>query len=164
MVLLIPVLAVVLWLLVREPMQPHSAAAAEEVTAPTESGTVDASETEYLGIEWEIPPLYQSSGRDPMQLAPPETEAGPARVTQTYERFNLPLRGILYSEDRPVAMIGTSLAHEGQQIDGVTIVEITRESVEFEANGQRWTQTISDLAIPSRRDNTENRKQPSTGP
>jgi len=84
-----------------------------------------------------------------MQLAPPaflevESTEPPTRVG-----VNLTLRGILYSEDRPLAMVGSSLVQEGQQVAGATIVKIDKSSVEFEMDGRRWRQTVSERrALP----------------
>lgn len=52
------------------------------------------------------------------------------------------LKGILYSEDNASALIGDKIAREGDIIDGVKVVKINKDSVEFEKNGARWTQRI----------------------
>lgn len=50
------------------------------------------------------------------------------------------LKGILYSEDNPSALIGETVVAEGDIIDGVKVVKIHRDTVEFEKDGERWTQ------------------------
>lgn len=50
------------------------------------------------------------------------------------------LNGILYSEDEPSAIIGGKIVKEGDLIDGVKVVRIHRNMVEFEKNDKRWTQ------------------------
>jgi hypothetical protein len=50
------------------------------------------------------------------------------------------LKGILYSEDKPSALIGDTIAREGDVINGVKVVKINRDTVEFEKDGERWTQ------------------------
>ena len=148
MLLLVPVLAVTLWLLVRQPPQTVQARAAETVD---ETMTV-SHETEDARIDWELPPLYRIADRDPMQLATPSLADEESAAPRTRTQANLTLRGILYSDDRPVAMVGTTLVHAGQQIAGVTVIEIARDSVEFEMDGQRWTQRVSDPTVSSRQD------------
>lgn len=146
--LLVPVLAITLWLLVRQPVQ-----TAQATSADTVDGNMTVSrETEDAKIDWDIPPVYRVADRDPMQLAEPSLPDEAPATPQTRKQAPLTLRGILYSADRPVAMIGTNLVHEGQQIAGVTVIEIARDSVEFEMDGQRWKQRVSDPAIPSRQD------------
>jgi hypothetical protein len=51
--------------------------------------------------------------------------------------------GIVRSEDSSTAVIGTQVVREGETIDGVTIVKIHDDKVEFEKAGQRWTQTLN---------------------
>jgi hypothetical protein len=146
MLLLIPVLAVVLWLLVRAPMAPVPAAAAE--TPEQEIALSD----EMVEIDWEIPPAYQPTGRDPMQLAPPAFLEVEAPEPQARVGVNLTLRGILYSEDGPLAMIGSALVQEGQRVSGATVIKIDRDSVEFEMEGRRWRQTVSERPARSEQD------------
>lgn len=50
--------------------------------------------------------------------------------------------GILYSNDRPAAIIGYRIVHEGETIRDVEVVKIHKDKVEFEKDGMRWTQTI----------------------
>jgi hypothetical protein len=103
-------------------------------------------------IDWQIPPLYQPRGRDPMQLAPPTFLETESTEPQTKVQVNLTLRGILYSEDKSLAMIGANLVQEGQQISGATVVKIEKDSVEFEMDGRRWKQTVSERVTPSEPD------------
>lgn len=50
--------------------------------------------------------------------------------------------GILFSNDRPSAIIGYRIVHEGEAIRDVQVVKIHKDKVEFEKDGRRWTQTI----------------------
>jgi len=54
----------------------------------------------------------------------------------------LKVRGIAYSFERPSAVIGTTIVHEGDIVLGATVVRISRGSVEFEVNGESWTQKV----------------------
>ena len=50
--------------------------------------------------------------------------------------------GIVFSEDRPAAVVGTQVLYEGDVKNGVTVVKITKEQVQFEKNGRLWTQEV----------------------
>jgi hypothetical protein len=98
-------------------------------------------------IAWEGPPLYPPDARDPMRLPEPSVTSTPAEtdkpeVAPKQTRIELVVSGILYSSDRPAAIVDTQLVHEGQQISGATVKKIERDGVEFEWNGQTWKQTV----------------------
>lgn len=44
----------------------------------------------------------------------------------------------------PSAIVGIKIVHAGDTIDGVKVVEISRGRVEFEKDGERWTQGIQE--------------------
>ncbi|MBN2137210.1 MAG: hypothetical protein JW720_05345 [Sedimentisphaerales bacterium] len=52
------------------------------------------------------------------------------------------VRGIAFSQDRPSAVVGSTIVHEGDIVLGATVVRITTEGVQFEVNGQTWTQKV----------------------
>jgi CheY-like chemotaxis protein len=55
--------------------------------------------------------------------------------------------GVLYGKERPCALINLELVHEGDIRNGVKIVRIDKDEVEFEKNGEKWTQKV--LANPN---------------
>ncbi len=55
--------------------------------------------------------------------------------------------GILYSKDKPYALINREIVCEGDVTNGVKIVKIEKHKVEFEKDGERWTQKV--LANPN---------------
>ena len=140
MMALIPVLAVALVYLLKNPLSVSTVATAQS-TQPALAEPVAPPNTE---ITWEIPSLYQPGARDPMRLPTPPVEAAVeepvAAPTQTH--VDLVVTGILHSEDRPAAIVDTVLVHEGEQISGATIKRIEKNSVEFEMNGRTWKQTV----------------------
>jgi len=110
----------------------------ETVAENNTSGVVTAGST--TEIEWELPAPYPTTLRDPMRLVPAaasQTEQG-----GTGEIMKLIVRSILYSEDNPSAVIGSRIVHEGEKIQGVSVIKINTDSVEFEMNGKRWTQMV----------------------
>jgi hypothetical protein len=57
--------------------------------------------------------------------------------------IKIKVKGILYSEDgSSSAIIGNSIVHEGDQIQGVNVIKINWKNVEFESNGETWTQQV----------------------
>ena len=54
------------------------------------------------------------------------------------------VRGILYSKTKPSIVIDDKrkIVYEGTTIQGVTIVKIHKDKVEFAKNDQRWTQKV----------------------
>ena len=52
------------------------------------------------------------------------------------------LTGILYAEENPSVLIGGRIVHEEDTIDGVKVVKIHRNRVEFESGGKRWSQGV----------------------
>jgi len=96
-------------------------------------------------IDWEIPAPYPTTLRDPMRLGPEENaqiETETETETETRTVPTLIVKGILYSEDSRSAVIGSQIVHEGDQIRGVTVVRINKDSLEFEMNGKKWAQAV----------------------
>jgi len=79
--------------------------------------------------------------------APPQVQEEELPVTRVQAYENLDVKGVLYSEDRPAAIIDTRLVHEGEQIAGATVIAIERDGVQFERGGRRWTQTVSPASV-----------------
>jgi hypothetical protein len=131
MVVLIPVLFIVLIIVltrvlsgpVPKTAEAHSVSAANAATASPDK------------VDWQIPKSYPANLRDPMQkgsgLSNPGAQDG-----------ELAVKGILYSQDKPSAVIGSQIVHEGEKVSGATIQKINKDSVEFEMDGKKWTQQI----------------------
>ena len=58
------------------------------------------------------------------------------------------VRGIVYSDQRGSALIGETIVRTGGTIDGVKVLRIYAGGVDFEKNGQRWTQKVSQTPDP----------------
>jgi len=52
------------------------------------------------------------------------------------------VNGILVNEERSAAVIDHKLVHEGDVISGIKIVRISQKKIDFEKNGERWTQAV----------------------
>jgi hypothetical protein len=55
----------------------------------------------------------------------------------------LVVRSIIYSEDISSAVIDNRIVHEGEKVRGVNIIKINKNNVEFELNGEIWSQEVS---------------------
>ncbi len=87
-------------------------------------------------IQWQRPEVYPVGLRDPMKR-------GSTQVSTTVEATDVLVRGIVWSDDNPAAIIGTEIVYQGQTVHDVTVVKITRDSVEFERDGKKWTQKVA---------------------
>jgi hypothetical protein len=98
-------------------------------------------------IVWPVPDLYPRDIRDPMEWITQDktTANGQVNGVSSSEPTGPIVRGILYSEDKPRAIIGTQLVRAGDIAYGAMVVSISRSSVEFEMDGKRWTQEVESL-------------------
>jgi len=85
-------------------------------------------------IGWQTPAPYPQDLRDPMKEG---SGSSPTAVSG-----DVVVRGIVWSEDNPAAVVGTAVVYQGQTVNGATIVRISRDSVEFEKDGKKWTQSV----------------------
>jgi hypothetical protein len=139
MVLMMPLLFIALiFMLFRGGVFGTSAGHTEASTEDTASEVVTAGANNK--IDWEIPAQYPTTLRDPMQLVPVEVPQNDQ--TQTGKTIELIVKSILHSEDNPSAVISGRIVHEGEKIRDVSIIKITKDSVEFELNGKRWNQKV----------------------
>lgn len=130
MVVLIPVLFIILiFVFSRVLRTPSRAKATPPVSKLLKAVAVSNNER-----DWQIPAPYPTTLRDPMQFG---------SVTTTHAGTGgLIVKGIVYSEDKPAAVIGTQIVGEGEKVLGATVVKINEGSVEFEMKGKKWTQKV----------------------
>ena len=58
---------------------------------------------------------------------------------------DVPLTGILYTQDKPLALVGGKIVGEGDVVGGAKVLKIHNDNVEFERSGKRWVQHLSFL-------------------
>jgi len=104
------------------------AAAAATATTPT-TAAVNPE-------QWAFPKPLPSPMRDPLVI--PSAQA----QLSIDDGSALTVRGIVYSEQRPSAIVNNKIVFVGQTINGANVVNITRGAVEFEKDGKRWTQGV----------------------
>ncbi len=86
-------------------------------------------------INWELPSPYPANLRDPMKF-------GAVTREQKVETNTIVVKGIVYSEDKPAAVVGEDIVFEGDTVEGVTVVKINPDSVEFAMGEKKWTQRV----------------------
>jgi len=134
MVVLVPVLSIALIFVLSRVLGTPS----PRTTRAVSFGPTNAVVTSVHEIDWQIPAPYPTTLRDPMQVASATTTTTTAQI----EPGGLIVKGIVYSEDDPSAVIGTKIVHEGDEVSGVTVVKINKDNVEFKMNDRRWTQKV----------------------
>lgn len=140
MVVLVPALAIVLVFVLTQVVSPPSYSVARDKQKAPATAVGDSCGQ----IDWKIPAPYPATLRDPMQTGPLVPVQAQPLVPQVSEpeAEKLIVRSILHSQNRPSAVIGTQIVHEGDVILGTTIVRIHRDRIEFEKDGKSWTQEI----------------------
>ena len=151
MVIMVPVLAIVMVFAFRQvlskaPRKTKGAGAdnASSVVANADSGH---------DIDWKIPEPIAVITRDPIKL-PEQTDTQnteengkPSRTADKPNQGLMIVKDIVYSHDRPSAVIGTRIVYPGDKVNGATIIKINRDSIEFEKNGKRWEQNVREGII-----------------
>lgn len=107
-------------------------------TKPAKTGTKSAKTNVAAAvnseINWQIPPPLPENFRDPMVFGSSsqgqQDQAGPV------------VKGIVYSEDNPCAVVGERIVSVGDTVNGATVVKINPDSVEFAAGDKKWTQKV----------------------
>lgn len=89
-------------------------------------------------INWEIPEPYPTTLRDPMKKVK-QTATVTTTTTTTGEFI---VKGTIWGDESPLAIINGQILGVGGKIDGATIVQINKDSVVFEKDGKTWTQTV----------------------
>jgi hypothetical protein len=129
MILVMPVLFVVFVAVLTHVLRTPASTEPKPNSAP--SGTAVAFSGK---IDWEPPPPYPETIRDPMVFG---------AVTQNQEDTGgLVVKGIVYSEDNPIAVVGDRIVSVGDVVQGATVLKINPNSVEFAIGDKKWTQKV----------------------
>jgi len=54
------------------------------------------------------------------------------------------ITGIVYSDDKAAAVVGTKVVYTGDSLGAIKVVKIDNETVEFEKNGKTWIQKVGE--------------------
>jgi hypothetical protein len=163
MVIMVPILAIVMIFTFRQVL---SKAPRKTKGAGTDETTVVvASADSGHEIDWKVPEPISVMTRDPIKL-PDESGTQNGEEDETANKPNqgvIIVRDIVYSHDRPSAVIGTKIVYVGDKVNDATILKINRDSIEFEKDGDRWKQNTRDgtmipiLEVP---DKSEGQSEP----
>ena len=120
-----------------EPAESPAAPAAEPsepVVEPSEPAVEDKAPIEEAVV-------VEVAQAEPKRATPkPKVKVQSGKVT---------VKGILYSNDNPAAIIGNELVHVGDVVSDATVVKITKDRVVFEKRGQRWGHGVLEVvALP----------------
>ncbi len=134
MVILIPVLFIALIFLF---IRTFSTPSRKITGSATLGGPIKTAAAASDGkVEWKVPEPYPTTLRDPMQFGPVKNQEGQA------DNPGLIVKGIVHSKNNPCAVVSDQIVHQGDKVLGVVIVKINEDSVEFEVNGNKWTQKV----------------------
>ena len=162
MVIMVPVLAIIMIFAFRQVL---SKAPRKTEGAGTEDITVVANADAGHEIDWKIPEPIAVITRDPIKL-PDESNTQNTKQNETTSEVTtgtIIVRDIVFSKDKPSAVIGSKIVYVGDKINDVTIVKIDRDSIEFEKDGDRWEQNVREgkkipiLEVP---DESEGQSEP----
>jgi hypothetical protein len=113
------------------------AAAAEAAEEPV----IQGSGTKKTAQDWTTPAPLPADLRDATSIDSRQT-GSTGDTSADSGSGGLVVKGIVFSRNKPSAIINNQILTEGQTVNGITIVKITKEAVEFKANDKHWTQPV----------------------
>jgi hypothetical protein len=146
MVIMVPILAIIMIFAFRQVLSkaPRKTKGAGTDDTPVVVAIANSGHE----IDWKVPEPISVMTRDPIKL-PEQTDTQNAEQnTEGNETVNKPKQGVIivrdivYSHDRPSAVIGTKIVYVGDEVNDATIVKINRDSIEFEKDEKRWVQKV----------------------
>ncbi len=144
MVILVPVLAIVMIFMFRQVLStsPRRTEGATDANTPVVAAAKSSHE-----IDWQLPDVLPAIDRDPTKLpeqaaATSNTDPNQAATEPATGTFDV--RDIVYSKDKPSAVVNAHIVYIGHKVGDATIVQILRDGVEFEKNGKRWVEKVHD--------------------
>jgi len=146
MIIMVPILAVIMIFAFRQVLS--KAPQKTKGAGPDEALVVVANVDSGQEIDWKIPEAITVMTRDPMKLPDEIDTQNTEQNAAQNETANKPkqeviiVRAIVYSDDRPSALIGTKIVYVGDKVNDATIVKINRDSIEFENDESRWVQKV----------------------
>jgi len=143
MVILVPVLSIAMIFALRQVLStaPRKIEGSAISNTPAVVAAIDSDNE----IDWQIPEPLPVLTRDPIKL-PDQSDTQNDEQNDTTIKTKTTriatIKDIVYSEDKPSAVIGNLIVYIGDKVNGATIVKINRDSVEFEKDGERLIRKI----------------------
>ncbi len=160
MVILIPILAIVMIFVLRQVL---SKAPQETEGSVNDDALVVTNVNSDNEIDWQIPEPMPAAMRDPIKLGDQGTlDYGQLDMSNGIGTGILSVRGILYSDDKPSAVIGNQIVHLNEKINEAIIVKIDKDFVVFERDGKRWTKKVAEIDLEQEQEGTEQEEQEQT--
>jgi hypothetical protein len=101
-----------------------------EILAKLECETADLEKQKNYALTVTLPELEKQLKED---MVKPEPKPTRGLVT-----------GIVYSANKPCAVVDRKLVHEGDVISGITVVKISRDSIKFSKKNKNWEQKVQE--------------------
>jgi len=141
MVILIPILFIIMIFMFRQVLSkaPQETEGATNDDSPAVTAVDSGGE-----IDWRIPEPIPMTIRDPIKPGT-QTVVPDAWQADSNNLEMLSVRGIIYSQDKPSAVIGNKIVHLNDKIDNATVVQIDQDFVVFERDGKRWMKKVAEL-------------------
>ena len=93
-------------------------------------------------IAWTTPEPYPLNMTDPMAFGKNSGVVLLPDPNSPLPVVSLAVKGIVFSDDKPGAIVNGQVVYQGQEIDGAKVVKISRKTVEFTAEDKSWTQEV----------------------
>ena len=134
-VILIPILCVIMIIVYIKVFTSGSPKKKVVESASSQTKSVAASGE----IIWQVPEPVSENVRDPMRAS--SYSYSGSKDSSSSGLFGhegqIILRGIVYSSEKPLAIIGHQIVGEGEKIGDFSVLKINEHEVEVEKNGQR---------------------------
>ena len=146
MIIMMPILAIIMVFAFRQVLS--KAPRKTKGAGTDDTPVVIANDNSGHEIEWKIPEPISVMTRDPIKLPGESGTQNTEQNTEENGTANKPnqgviiVRDIVYSHDRPSAVIGSKIVYVGDKVNDATIIKINRDSIEFETDEKRWIQKI----------------------
>jgi len=146
MVIMVPVLAIIMIFAFRQVLS--KAPRKTKGAGTDDTPVVIANDNSGHEIDWKIPEPISVMTRDPIKLPGESGTQNTEQNTEENGTANKPnqgviiVRDIVYSHDRPSAVIGSKIVYVGDKVNDATIIKINRDSIEFETDEKRWVQKV----------------------
>jgi len=151
MIILIPVLSIVMIFMFRQVLfkAPH------KTKGDTKNDVLAAAITDSDNeIDWHIPEPLPAMTRDPTTLQDQNNTQGEEQNETDVKTKDgktkdgiISVRAIVFSEDKPSAVIDNKIVYVGDQVNEATVIKINKDSVEFEKDGKAWVHKISEYDV-----------------